>query len=96
MYATGLPRWLTGKESACQAGDAGCDAWIGKIPRRRKWQPTQVFLPGESHRQRSLVGYRTWGRKEVEATEQLNNMGLVRGVYCDFLWLALGWKQGQN
>ena len=42
------------------------------------------------------MGYRTWGRKEVEATEQLNNMGLVRGVYCGFLWLALGWKQGQN
>ena len=30
---------------------------------RRKWQPTPVFLPGESHEQRSLVGYSTWGRK---------------------------------
>ena len=34
-----------------------------KIPWRRKWQPTPVFLPGESHGQRSLVGYSLWGRK---------------------------------
>ena len=33
------------------------DPWLGKIPWRRKWQPTPVFLPGESHGQRSLVGY---------------------------------------
>ena len=32
------------------------DPWIGKIPWRRKWQPTAVFLPGESHGQRSLAG----------------------------------------
>ena len=35
----------------------GFDPWVGKIPWRRKWQPTPVFLPGKSHRQRSLVGY---------------------------------------
>ena len=35
----------------------GFDTWVGKIPWRRKWQPTPVFLPGESHGQRSLVGY---------------------------------------
>ena len=34
--------------------------WVGKIPWRRKWQPTPVFLPGESHGQRSLVGYSPW------------------------------------
>ena len=37
---------------------------------RRKWLPTPVFLPGESHRQRSLVGYSPWGRKEWETTER--------------------------
>ena len=48
---------------------------MGSIPRLRrslwskKWQPTSVFLPGESHGQRSLAGYRPWGRKELEATE---------------------------
>ena len=40
------------------------DPWVGKIPRRRKWQPTPVFLPGEFHGQRNLVGYSPWGRKE--------------------------------
>ena len=37
--------------------DAGFDHWVGKIPWRRAWQPTPEFLPGESHGQRSLVGY---------------------------------------
>ena len=40
--------------------------WFGKIPWRRAWQPTPVFLPGEAHRQRSLVGYSLKGRKRVE------------------------------
>ena len=39
---------------------------------RRKWQPTPVFLPGESHGQRSLVGYSPWGRKESDTTEWLH------------------------
>ena len=34
-----------------------------------KWQPTPVFLPGESHGQRSLVGYSPWGHKESDTTE---------------------------
>ena len=55
--------WLSGKGSACSAGDcllsrrSGCNSWVGKIPWRRKWQPTPVSLPGKSHRQGSLVGY---------------------------------------
>ena len=39
----------------------------------RKWQPSPVFLPGESHRQRSLVGYSPWGHKELDTTEQLSS-----------------------
>ena len=35
----------------------GFDPWVGKIPWRREWLPTPVFLPGEFHGQRSLVGY---------------------------------------
>ena len=42
----------------------GLDPWVGKIPWRRAWQPTPVFLPGESHGQRSLAGYSPRGRKE--------------------------------
>ena len=47
----------------------GFDPWIGKTPWRRKWQPTLVFLPGEFHGQRSLVGYSPWGHKESNRTE---------------------------
>ena len=43
-----------------------------KIPRRRKWQPTSVFWPGEFHGQRSLAGYSPWGLKESDTTEQLS------------------------
>ena len=45
------------------------DPWVGKIPWRRAWQPTLVFLPGKSHRQRNLAGYRLWGQKELDTTE---------------------------
>ena len=71
----GLPRCLSGKESACQCSRykrRGFDPWVGKIPWRRKWQPTPVFLPGKSHGQRSLAGYCPWGCKELDMTEQLS------------------------
>jgi len=42
--------------------------WVKKIPWRRKWQPTPVFLPGEFHGQRGLVGYSAWGHKELDTT----------------------------
>jgi len=58
-----------GKESACSAGDPGFNPWIGKIPWRRKWQPTPVFLPGESRGQRSLTGYSPQGHKESDKAE---------------------------
>ena len=47
------------------------DPWVRKIPWRREWLPTSVFLPGESHGQRSLVGYSPWGLKASDAIEQL-------------------------
>ena len=50
--------------SVClQCGRPGFDPWVGKIPWRRKWQPTPVFLPGKFHGWRSLVGYSPWGRR---------------------------------
>ena len=45
------------------------DPWVRKIPWRRKWQPTPVFLPGKSHGQRSLVGYSPWDCKGSNTTE---------------------------
>ena len=47
----------------------GFNPWVGKVPQRRAWQPTPVFLPGESHGQRDLAGYSPWGCKELDATE---------------------------
>ena len=68
----GLPRWLSGEESPCQCRSYRrlvFDPWVGKIPWRRKRQPTPVFLPGESHGQRSLAGYSPWGPIESDTTE---------------------------
>ena len=59
------------KEPACSAGDPGFEPGVSKILWRRAWQPTQVFLPGESHGQRSLAGYSPWGHREPATTERL-------------------------
>ena len=62
----GLPRWHSRKESACQCRGHKrhrFDPWVRKIPWRRKWQPTSLFLPGKSHVQRTLAGYSSWGRR---------------------------------
>ena len=67
----GLPRRFSGKESACQCRRLGrhrFNSWVGKIPQRRKWQPTPVFLPGESHGWKSLVGHSPWDLKELDVT----------------------------
>ena len=60
-----LPWWLSGKESTCRAGDMGLIPGVGKIPWRRKRQPTPVFLPVKSHRQGSLMGYSPQGHKRA-------------------------------
>ena len=52
-YVYGLPWWLSGKESICQGSRCRFNPWSEKIHWRRKWQPTAVFLPGESCGQRS-------------------------------------------
>ena len=56
----GLPIWHYSEKPTCQYRRhkrRGFDPWVGKIPWRRAWQPTLVFLPGKSYGQRSLVGY---------------------------------------
>ena len=62
----GLLWWFSGKESTCQCRRHRFSLWVGKIPWRRKWQPTPLFLPGKSHRQRSLMGYSPWFHKRVK------------------------------
>ena len=49
--------------------EAQVPSMVRKIPWRREWQPTPVFLPGEFHRQRRLEGYSSWGCKESHMTE---------------------------
>ena len=66
-----FPSWLSGKESACNAGDTGD---VGLIPGSGrspggKWHPTPVFLPGEFHGQRRREGHSSWGRRELDMTE---------------------------
>ena len=56
-----FPWWLSSKESACQCGRHGLDAWVRNSPWRRKRQRTPVSLPGEFHGQRNLVDYSPWG-----------------------------------
>jgi len=70
------------KESAYYAGDLG-SVPVGKLPWGRAWQPTPVFVPGESHRQRSLVGHSPC-RKELNTTELLSTHTF------SFPWWCLG------
>ena len=77
----GFPGSLVSKESICSAGDPSSIPGFGKIPWRRKWKPTPVFLPGESHGQRCLVGYSPWGHKESDMTEQLTQSYLSEEQY---------------
>ena len=72
---SGFPRWLGGKEFTYQCRRHRFKPWSRKIPWRRKWQPTPVFLPGPFHGQRSLVGYSPWGCRELDVTEYTRGMG---------------------
>ena len=91
-----IPRWCSGKESACQCRKCKrCrfNLWVRKIPWSRKWQPTSVFLPGKSHGQRSPADYSQWGWL---------SMSWSRGWYCPdhvddhtlITWLTKHWPRG--
>ena len=69
-----LPSWLRWSSICLQCGRPGFNPWVGKIPWRRKWQPTPVFLPGKSHGQRNLVDYSLslWDNKDSDTTERLH------------------------
>ena len=74
-YIGGFPAGASGKESTCQCRGCkrpGFEPWVRKIPQRRKWQPTPVFLPGKFHGQRNLSRYSPWGRKESDTIERLS------------------------
>ena len=61
----------------------GFNPWVGKIPWRRKWQPPPVPLPGKSHGQRSLAGYRPWCHKELDVTERLHSLQVRKILWTE-------------
>ena len=80
QFVKSFPCVSVSKESACQCRRfkrCRFNSWVRKIPWRRAWQPTLVFLLGESHGQRSPVGYSPWSHKELDMTEQLNTAHIV-------------------
>ena len=79
MSVKGFPGGSDGKKSACNVGDPGS---IGKIPWKREWLSTLVFLPGEFHGQRRLAGRSPWDRKEsgTDTTELLTQTMSVKRI----------------
>ena len=65
IYTMGFPAGSYGKESTCQYRRHRLNPWVRKIPWRRRWQPTPVFLPGKSHGHRNLVCYSAQGHKKA-------------------------------
>ena len=96
-WLTGLLRWCSGKKSVWQFRRHkrhGFNPWVRKIPWRRKWQPTPVFLPGKSHGQRSLVGYSPWGQSESNMTEQQewHSKGLISRT-ISWEWIPVHYRK---
>ena len=88
-------QWQSGKEFTCQhrrCKRQGLDPWVGKIPWRRKWQPTSAFLSGKTHGQSSPVGYslwsqsRTWQSKRARMDTEHNPHGIRSSNSCFFVW----------
>ena len=85
----GLPRWLSSKGSACQCRIHGFDPWVRKIPWRRKWQPSPIFLPGKSYGQRNLVGF-----KKLDVIWCLKQQLLRRDIWDEPWRIVLCMHQG--
>ena len=82
VAAIGFLWWLRWQSICLQRGRPGFNPWIGKISWRRKWQPTQVVLPGKFHGWRSLVGYSPWGHRESDTTEGLHFLSFFVSAMC--------------
>ena len=70
-FHLGFPVGSDGKESTCNAGDTDSILRSVRFPWRREWLCIPIFLPGEFHGQRSLVGYNPWAHKGSNTTEGL-------------------------
>ena len=84
----GFPSGSDGKESACNAGASSSIPGLERFPGERNCYPLQpVFLPGESHGQRSLAVYSPWSRKELDMTKQLTHTHTHTHIYIYILFL---------
>ena len=68
-HKQGFPGGSNSKKPTRNAGDQGSVPESGRLPSRREWLSTPVFLPGESQGQRSVVGYSPWDRKESDMND---------------------------
>ena len=83
-----VPRWYSGKEYACQCRRCkrhGFNPWVRKILWRREWQSIPGLLPGESHGQRSLVGYGAWGHKRTRHDWTAKHIHML-GFFVSVMW----------
>ena len=81
------------KESTRQCRRCRFSPWVGKIPWRRKWQPTLVFLPEQSHGQRSLAGYSPWDLREMDTTTTEQQQHIVDLVTYLLILLILSFTE---
>ena len=82
----GFPWWHSTKEPICPWRRPGLNPWIRKIPRKRKWEPTPVFLPGKSHQQRRMSGCSPWGQKSwnnLATEQQVKSPGVGNGLLME-------------
>ena len=82
------------KNPPVNAGEVGLTPGLGRFPRRRKWQPTPVFLPGKSQGQRTLVGYSPRGHRESDTTEGVNNRDQACFLIQTFSFRC--WQEGME
>ena len=78
-------------QDACQCRRCRFDPWVRKIPWKRKWQPTPVFLPGKFHGQTSLVGYSPWGRSQRVRHDWAHIHTFQEEVQAFLLYLSPFW-----
>ena len=81
------------KNLPAHAGEHGFNPWVRKIPWKRKWQPTPVFLPGKLDGQRSMAGYRSWSCKRIGTASQLKNCTLGRQREGTLQWPPPFWSK---
>ena len=83
------------KEPICQPRRRGFSPWVGKIPQKRKWQPTPVFLPGKSHGQRSLglqsMGSQRAGHDLATKQQQISSFVFLFFFHVEVLPDWWGW-----